>query len=309
MNVINLWKNDFNRILEKKAILIVAFIVIPILIAVSVLFTGKEDIRGNIAFVSYNDNYIPKDSRINVDVLTKAPPVSSLLLGKYIAIVENNNNGNYKVITLKNDEDKEVIEKFFKTGKVQNGYTDRNRRGPGTNILGFILMIILMQGIALIILYIEDRDIKTFRRILTTLVNVKLYLFSKGIFTFLCLYIPSYVAIILTNIVFNVNIGFNYEVLAILIAILSALSTSLALFFASVFESNYSLIATSVYVITSIFAGCYVSISGNNKIFNYISNILPQKVYLTICQGIENGKQIIVFTNDFKKDKFNCKDI
>lgn len=296
MNVINLFKNNLNRILAKKAVIIVAFVVVPIMIGVAVLFTEKTDIKGNIAFVSDNAQHIPKDNRIQIDVMNKKPADSNLLLGKYIAIVEEKNNGSYDITTLKNEADKKIIENFFKTGKISESNQGENaKKGVGTNILGFILMILLMQGIALITLYTEDRDIKTFRRVLTAPVSERQYLFVQGIFTFSCLYIPSYLALVITKVVFGVDIGFSYGMLGILIGILSALSTSLALFIASVLERNYSLAASGIYVITCVLSGCYISFMGNNKILDTICSIFPQKAYMALSQGIEKGKGMLQF--------------
>jgi ABC-2 type transport system permease protein len=280
--------------LAQKEVIIIAFIVVPIMIGVAVLFTGKANIKGHIALVSNNAQSIPKDNRIKIDVMNKKPAVSNLLLGKYIAIVEEKSNGSYDITTFKNETDKKIIENFFKTGKIAESNEGRNgKKGAGTNILGFILMILLMQGIALIALYTEDRNIKTFRRVLTSPVNERQYIFAQGIFTFLCLYIPSYLALVITKAVFGVNIGFNYGMLSILIGILSALSTSLALFMATVLDSNYSLAASGIYTITCVLSGCYISFTGSNKILNFICDILPQKEYMTLIQGIENGSNML----------------
>lgn len=297
MNVINLLKNNLNRILTQKAIIIVAVVVVPIMIGVAVLFSGKTDMKAHIALVSNNPQNIPKNDRIQIDVMNKKPATSKLLLGKYAAIVKEKNNGTYDITTIKNKADKKVIENFFKLGKILE--SDQNKgaqRGTGTNILGFILMIILMQGVALITLYPEDRNLKTFRRILTAPVSEKQYIFAQGIFTFLCIYIPTYLAIAITKLCFGIAIGFSLEMLAILIGILSALSTALALFIASALESNISLVASAIYIITSILAGCFYSFSGDNKVLDTICNILPQKAYMTLSQGIENGNGILKFT-------------
>ena len=296
MNIINLFKNNLIRILSKKAVIIVAFILIPIMIVVAVLFTAQINIKGNIALVTASVQSIPKDDRIQIEVMKEKPAISQLLLGKYDAIVEQKSDGTYKVTSIKSLENKEAIESFFKTGKISESKQDENgKKGVGANILGFILMIVLIQGIALIVLFTEDRDLKTFRRVLTSPVSERQYLFVQGIFTFVCLFIPSYLALVITKVVFGVNIGYSYGMLAILMGILSALSTALALFIASVLKRDYSLAATGIYVITCVLAGCYISFTGNNKILDAICSIIPQKSYITLIQGIENGKGMLEF--------------
>lgn len=296
MNIINLFKNNLFRILTKKAIIIIAVVVIPVMIGVAVLFSQKMDAKAYIALVSNNAHNIPKNDKIQVDVMKEKPAASKLLLGKYAAIVEEKKDGTYEVTTIKNKADKKMVESLFKGSKILESNEIKDaKRGIGTNILGFILMIVLMQGVALITLYPEDRTLKTFRRVLTAPVSEKVYLFVQGIFTFSCICIPTYLALVITKVIFRVDIGFSYGMLAILIGTLSALSTSLALFIASVLDRDISVVASAIYTITSVLSGCFYSFTGDNKVLDTICNIFPQKAYITLSQGIENGNGILEF--------------
>jgi len=127
--------------------------------------------------------------------------------------------------------------------------------------------------------------------------NERVYLLTQGLFTFLAILIPSYLTLVITKLVFRVDINFSYGILFVLVAIVSALSTSLALLFASVLGTDYSLASTGIYVLTSLLSGCYVSFVGNNKILSWLLDILPQKAYMTMIQGIENGKHIYQFSS------------
>ncbi|WP_242223856.1 ABC transporter permease [Bacillus cereus group sp. BfR-BA-01380] len=100
---------------------------------------------------------------------------------------------------------------------------------------------------------------------------------------------------VITKVAFKVDIGFSYGMLVILIGILCALSTALALFIATMIERNYSVVASGIYVITCVLSGCYISFTGENKVLNTICNILPQKSYMTLAQGIEKGNNILEF--------------
>lgn len=293
MNIINLFKNNLSRTINQKATIIVAVIVVPLFILVAVLFSAKVQMRSHIALVTEHAQNIPQNDMVKFDIMKKKPAISKLLLGKYAAIVEEKSDGTYKVTTIKNKADKKTIEDFFKNGKIEGNQNKSAQRGTGTNILGFILMIILMQGVALTNIFPQDRILKTFRRVLTAPVSEGQYLFVLGIFTFLCIYIPTYLAIAITKVCFGVEIGFNLFMLAILIGILSALSTALALFFSSVLENEISLAATAVYVITCVLGGCFYSFTENNKVLDAICSVLPQKAYLTLSQGIENGKGML----------------
>lgn len=299
MNVINLLKNNFRRIVTQKAVIIVAVVIVPIMIVLGVLFSAKAKPKFQIALVTSSSKTFPKNDKVKIDVMTKKPAESKLLLGEYAAIVEEKSHGSYKVTTLKSKEDKKKIEGALKTGKFTETEKDKgSERGTGTNVLGFVTMIVLMQGVALTLLFAEDKSLNTFRRILTGPVSERQYILAQGMFTFVCLYVPSYIAIAITKVCFGVTIGFDLPMLAVLIAILSLLSTSLGLFFTTTIERETSLAASGIYVITSIFAGCFVSFTGSNKILDDICKVIPQKAYMTMSQGIENGSSIFKFKGE-----------
>jgi ABC-2 type transport system permease protein len=299
MNIINLFKNKLDRVLSKKPIIIVAMIIIPIMIGIAVLFSSKPSSKETLAFLSNNVQNLPQDSRYAVEIVDKRPTQADLVLGKYVAIVEDKNNGNYEITTLKSEKDKKVIEDFFKSGKIPESYKGEDQiiaeRGVGTNILGFILMILLMQGVALTIFFEEDRNIKTFRRILTAPVSEKKYLFAQGMFTLLCLFIPSYLAVTIITMCFKINIGFSFGNLAILIIILCALATSFGLFMTAVLDREISLVSSGISLITCVLGGCFISFTDNNKVLDTIRSIFPQKPYITMIHGIEKGNDILEF--------------
>ncbi|GGH23487.1 ABC transporter permease [Paenibacillus segetis] len=295
MNVIQLFKNNFNRVLSKKAFIVIVAI-LPLMIGIAVLFSGESNTKAHIALVSDHAPNMTQNDKLQIKVMNEKPAKSSLLLGKYTAIVEEKSDGSYEITTLKSEEEKEKIESFFDPSKVvESNQSDITKRGVGANILGFILMIILMQGVALITLFPEDRILRTFRRVLTAPVSEGTYLFVQGIFTFICLYIPAYLALVVTKGVFGVDIGYSYGMLAILMVIVCALSTALALFIASTLESNMSLVSSGIYIITSILAGCFYSFTEKNKVLDTIFSIFPQKEYMTLIEGVEKGNGIFEF--------------
>ncbi|CAM4125048.1 ABC transporter permease [Bacillus mobilis] len=296
--MINLFRNRLERMLTKKAVILVAVVIIPLMIGISIYFSGQTLLKDTIAFVTDDPQNIPSDSRINIVQVDETPPLSSLVLGHYNYLVEKKGN-NYEVITLKTESDKKNIEQFVNTGRLPKSYQGEDqvhaKRGPGTNILGFISMLILMQGVALTTLYPEDRMLKTFRRILTSPVNVKKYMFVQSIFTFICLYIPSYLAIVLTSLVTGVDIGYSFGMLAILLGILTLLATGFSIFMASIMEQNISLVTSGISIVTCLLGGCFIAFTSNNTIFDTFCNILPQKAFITLIHGVEIGQSIFEF--------------
>lgn len=286
MTILNLLKNNFKRISTHKEILVAAIIIIPLFIAVAVLFTAKSHMLLSIAYVSDHAQNLPRNDKYRIVVVKDRPDESTLLMGTYSAIVEHTKDGSYQVDTIKSKFDQKNIQSFFETGIVH----EEEKRGIGTNILGYIFMIIIMQAVALAILYPEDRLQQTFRRIMTAPVNEKQYLFAQGTMTFLCLYIPTFLAIMITHICFGVDIGFSLGMMALLLCIQALFATAFSLFISSAIERNTSLVTSCVALITCVLAGCFKSFTTGNSVLNTILNIIPQKSYMTLIQGIEAGK-------------------
>ncbi|NFE08600.1 ABC transporter permease [Clostridium botulinum] len=298
MSAFTILKNNFYRIISKKSIIINTIIFVPLMIMAAVYFTDKMEIKGTIAVVSENKSVNLNTKYLKVKVLDKKPKMSELLLNKYDAVLEDKGNGKIQITTIKGDKFKNTIENYLKSPQNINKNIDiGEKRGVGTNILGFLIMIILIQSVGLMVMYPEDRDFKTFRRILISPVSEGKYLLAQGIFNFIIIYIPVFLAIVITKAVFNVDIGFSYDNLAILLSIITFLGTAFALFITSAIgDLESSLMLGSVIItLTSILSGSFHSFSDNNKILDIIINILPQKSYLTLVQGVENGKNILSY--------------
>ena len=77
--------------------------------------------------------------------------------------------------------------------------------------------------------------------------------------------------------------------MALLLGILTVFSTSFALFISSLIERNTSLAASGIAVITCILAGCFISFSDNNTLLDNVLNLIPQKAYMNMIQGIAGG--------------------
>lgn len=291
--MISLFQNKIDRIIMKKEIIAIALVVIPLMIGIAILFTGVHR-KEIIAYVTEGTVAVPADRRFQVVELKEYPPMSDLVLGKYSFIVKKSGNDSYDVQTLKNKSEKDVITNFFITGKIPDTYKSEdelfNERGVGTNILGFILMLVLMQGVALATLFPEDRSLKTFRRILSEPVSKKQYLSVHGAFIYICLYVPSYLAIILIKTIFHVDIGFSYLTLMLLMAVLTALATAFALFMSSIMDRNINLVTSGISIVTCVLAGCFIPFGENNKFVSWLCGLLPQKAFMTLVHNVEMGQ-------------------
>lgn len=295
MNLLNIFKNNFYRLLAKKAIIITTIVFIPLMIVGGVYFNSKMEAKANIAVVTSNEKLNMSNKYMSMKVVEEKPSVSDLVLNKYDAIIEDNGKGDFKVATIKSNKLKNQIEGFLKNpNSVTKMSNSEDKRGVGTSIIGFLIMIVLILQINLMLFYPEDRDFGTFKRILISPVSGSKYLMSQGVFDFVVAFVPTYVSVIVVNAVFNVNIGFNYLQFAGLLALLMLLGTAFALFITSIIEDvdNAAMLGNAIILITSIISGTFYSFTDDNKILNTLVSIVPFKPYLTLVQGIENGKNL-----------------
>lgn len=295
MNLLNIFKNNFYRLLAKKAIIITTLVFIPLMIVGGVYFNSKMEAKANIAVVTSNKKLNMSNKYMSMKVVKEKPSMSELVLNKYDAVIEDNGKGDFKITTIKSDKLKNQIEGFLKNpNSVTKMSNSEDKRGVGTSIIGFLIMIVLILQINLMLFYPEDRDFGTFKRILISPVSGSKYLMSQGVFDFVVAFVPTYVSVIVVNAMFNVNIGFNYLQFAGLLALLMLLGTAFALFITSIIEDvdNAAMLGNAIILITSIISGTFYSFTDDNKILNTLVSIVPFKPYLTLVQGIENGKNL-----------------
>jgi len=297
MSISSLIKNRLERVKGKKEIIVLGLILMPIVILIAVLLAGRLEMKANIAVISNNPNSVPTDSKFAIEVMSDSPGVADLALGNYDYIVEQKEDGTYDVETvIKSDEDRQIVEDFFNKGISTKHYEDDEKvRGLGTKVIGIIAMLIFMQAVALTVFYPEDRSSGILKRILMAPVEENKYIFAQGIFTFVALYIPTYLAVIITKTVFGVNIGYSIGMMGILIALISFLATSFALFISSVARQNISLIGSAIAIVTSLLGGCFGAFTTKNSIFNLFCNLIPQTAYMKILEGVEAGGKLLQY--------------
>ena len=295
MNVLTIFKNDFYRFINKRAILVFMIFFIPLMIFGAVYFTNNINAKANIALISKNNKFNIDNKSVKIEVAAKEPEMSDLVLNKYDAVIIDNGNGTFKVKTIKSDKFKNSIEKFLKDPGTPIKIEDQNeKRGVGTNILGFLIMIAAVCQIQIMLLFPEDRDFGTFKRMLISPLNSWEYIFAQGLFNFIITFVPIYAAVAAAKFIFKISMGFGYLGLAGLLSLLIMINTGFALFIASIFDDidNASSVGSFIVMFASVISGSFYSFTDNSKILSAVVKAIPYKPYLTLVQGIENGKSI-----------------
>lgn len=303
MNIFNLLKNFFIRIMEKKEVIIIATIIIPFMVAASsILFSQRSGVPIHVAYISDDVHVkLPETSKLDIDILPKQPERAELVLGNYDYVIEKTSNGDYKVSSeLSNNKNIEYVKRFFTHPSfAENVVPQTNERDVGSSVLGVIIMVVFVQGAAIANLYPEDRESKTLKRIMTAPVTAGQYIFSQGTFTFVFLYVPTLVALAIAKLILGKQFGYSLSMLCFFLIILILLATTFSLFICSILRENISLFTSVISVITSLLGGCFAIVTPHNAVLKTICNIIPQTHFMNIVDGITQGKPLYHYAPQF----------
>ncbi|MDP4182808.1 MAG: ABC transporter permease [Bacillota bacterium] len=293
INFLTIFKNNIHRSIEKKNYIIATVLMISVAILLAVYFTSKLEIKGNIAVVTDNNKFNINSKYVKVTVVDKIPSTSELVMNRYDAVLIDKGNNRFDIDTVKSDEFKKELEEFIRNPKA-TGFKKDEDRGVGSNILGYLIMFVLLQGLMFMTLYSDDKENKMFKRIATSPVSIGTYLFTHSVFNYLLVFIPTFTVLVVCREVLNINIGFSYFQYIWLLGILTLLSTAFALFMCSIIDKgdNSMTMGSSIVTLSSILAGSFYSFRNDNAIMKNIIGIFPQKNYLKLVQGLEHGKAL-----------------
>jgi len=284
--------------MEQKQRLLLFPILTTVAIAGAIFLNTQADKAGNIAIVS-SGVLVPSFEFLNVTLLDESPPLSELVAGKYDAVIAFDEQGGYEIQTFKSDEYRQMLEAVIED-PTSIQISDIGVRGNGTNIIGFIMMFVLMQGASLMFMFAEDKEKKQIHRIAASPVSFVGYLFAYSFFCFAFLFIATAVMLGIAFIVPGVDMGFGFFTYLSLIALLCALSTSFGLFLVSLFKSadTSNMASSASVVLTSVLAGSFYSFDKGNGVLAAIIKILPQKAVLSLSESLEQGLSISSWFSD-----------
>lgn len=293
--MLNIIKNNWARLLEEKGYLIISTLLTICAVTAALVLTTKIEIKGNIAFVADNQAAEEKaesfaDSKyFNVTILADRPEKSELLFHRYDAIVTYESDG-FRIDSIKSDEYNTLLSNALNnpTGFIPDFSKERK---VGTNIIGYMMMFLLMQGVLYARLFADDKEKQMIKRVVMSPIAFSGYLLGHAVFIMLLIIVPTYFVMIVAKII-GVSIGFTLVQYALLIGLLAFLATAFALFLNSFFcvSDTANMLGSSIIVLTSILAGSFYSFAKSSNLFNKILLILPQKDFIQFADALEKGK-------------------
>jgi len=201
-------RNDLCRLMEEKARIILMQVMIAGSIAIAILMNTKTASIGNIALVLSGDGMNISSPYLDIVVLDEVPPMSELVSNKFDAIVTISDN-RYEIQTIKSDSFKETLESALINPSACHEES-LIAKGTGSNILGYLVMFVLMQGVFLMYLFAEDKERKQLIRISSSPISFTAYLFAHSLFTFLMLYLPTLTILYVVSTIMGADLGMSF---------------------------------------------------------------------------------------------------
>ncbi|MBC3886733.1 hypothetical protein GH810_00170 [Acetobacterium paludosum] len=290
------FKNNCKRLWGEKMYLVISLILMIAAVSAAILLTTRIETKGNIALVvpdqqvlSESDSALLANPYFNVTVLEKTPETSTLVQSRYDAVITTNSDGNDEITTIKNMAFKTMLESALTNPA---GFVPDNSqvRQTGTNILGFMMMFLLMQGVLYARFFAEDKEKHLIKRIAVSPIPFIQYILGHGAFIFIIIAVPSFLVVGAAALM-GIDIGFSLPVYAGLIGVLALLATAFALFLNSFFDvaDTANMLGSSIIVLTSILAGSFCSLSKEATLFDKLIHLLPQKDFINFIDALEKG--------------------
>ncbi|WP_455683246.1 ABC transporter permease [Thomasclavelia sp.] len=283
--MIKLIKLVLYRIKHNKAFLITYLILIPIVIAIAVYFTNSISYGIQIGVVGDID--IVSNDQIDYIHLDTIPDTSQLVLNQYDAIVTQEKE-NIKVISTKGQEYNQIIQ-LLVSGQLDSLPSTNHQRGSASNILGFLMMVILLLGGQIYKYYFDERA-GINKRILSTSVHCYQYLLSHYIVVLCFLFIPAVTVICGVIVIFDIALSIALWQFILVLLLLCFFATSFGLWVNVLSKTlEESLMFGNMFAIVgTIVSGGFAQVT-DNGIFNTIVQFFPQKQIMSLLNGLENN--------------------
>ena len=283
-------KANFLRLRPRIGSILVFTVFTLISIAFSVYITGLQEVKAHIALVSSETVNVSEleSGQLKVTVVSQRPPLSSLVMNRYDAVVERSENGSYQIQTLRNEKFQQMLATLLEHPNADVSSASP-ARGIGVNILGFMMMFLLMIVFYAQFAFAEDKEKGQLSRIAAAPISFGWYLAAQYAFS-LILLLPEYAMLAIMKLL-GWDIGLTLAQYAGLLLALAMLGISFALLLNTLFKKpdNASMFGNSVTILTSLLAGCFYSFSKDNVVMDKIVRVIPQKMLLDFTAHVQAG--------------------
>lgn len=278
---------NFHRI-HKIAKNFILYFVLTVLALCLAIYMSEHPQTIKVAYPADLNLELPEIDQIEYHEMAELPSYSDLVLHYYDAYITTGENG-IEITSIHGEAyEQSLRECLVSEHPVQ--LSQGEQHGKGVTILGFMMMFLLMQAFTNMALYDEDKETKILVRILATPLSFMQYLIAQFFCSFILSFLPTFVTLCGISIL-GVDLGFSLFTYTWLILLLSALGSSFALFIYTYVDygDDANMIGSAALLITSLLSGSIVHIQSENTLFQVFTTWLPQRSFVTLLEGLEQG--------------------
>lgn len=297
--MISIMKINGYRMMARKNYILTSLAITLITLFLAVYMTSKFEVRGNIAVISPSGVNPIAQEAIHSHLLDQAPPRSQLVRGKFDAVVTFSNEGQYAIDTLKGEEFQSLLR--LAIDHPEQPLPNEGRRGVGTNIVGFLLMFILLEGLLFMNLFTEDKEKGLFRRTVISPAGIANYLLAHSLFCFMLIYVPTLLLFGIMKGLLHMELGFTLAQYAGLLIFPAMLSTAFAVFMLAWIEKldNAMSLASTIVLLTSLLSGTFFRLATEPGWLKGVTELFPQKQLLYGVQGLEQSESFWTYAGSW----------
>lgn len=294
--MINILRNNVLRLFKKKFSVVIPIVLIVATLFFSNYYVDKLSIKMQVSDIAVvmEENSIPSNQFFNVMYYKENVDDSEVIMGKYDAVVNRDENGNFIIKTSKSDEYEKVLLAFLQGAfsDSNNGFFNLSERC--VVFTNYMIIVIMMLGISFSLFYKEDKEVGIIKRIKMSSISAFQYLLSQFFFVFAIVFLVTSVVVAFGNIVFKIDLGIDLLSFLMILALGSFFSAGFGILCVSIMKNMNSMLTTSssIVVLMVILSGMIISIPKEYKFLTTLSNIIPLKKFGLISQSIANGAGI-----------------
>ena len=290
--MLSIIKNDWLRIKEQKKYLIVAAALTVCSVIMAVILTNTDGLRSNLAVIGEIPGQAAWQQDFNITELDKVPELSQLVQGEYDAAVRFE-GGEFEITTVKSEDFRSRLQAELTARTSDAVYGESNAseqpgRGIGTNLLGYMLMFLMMQGVVYGRMFAEDKEKHQIERIVCSPINFSSYLGGHVLFIWGLIFVPAAGMLSVLKLA-GIQLGLGLWQHVLLLALAAFLSAGFSMcinaFVCSADTAN--MVGSCVVVLTSVLSGTFFDMGGVDGWLKTLVYVLPQKSLMIFVEGWE----------------------
>ncbi len=273
----------FARILAKPYYLALSVGLTAFFIFVALLVSATAEPTLRVAYLADGDFPVEVDA-IEAVSLDAEPRRSELVLGDYDVVVEEV-DGRYEAESLKNVEYEAFVLAALAGEDVEGYFADETPRA--VRIMGFAVVVLLLQAFFYIDLFIEDKKNGALARVMSSPRGLGSYLVALTLYAFFIVFGVAMVVLAIFRWGFNQDVGMPIPYYAIPFALTTLLGIAFSLFSCALIEvrDNAAALFAAVVLFTSILSGSFGALNVGGFL-QRVMDALPQRHVMELSDAL-----------------------